>query len=348
MRERAAALSHGRADAVRAGITTADHDDVESIGVHLGRTGIFCKHGLGRAGQIVHSEVHTGELAPIDRQIARLRRTGTQHDGVVIPAHHLCFVVVTDIGIANELDTFLLKELDATHHYILLVELHVGDAVHQKSARSIGTLEHRHRVTCTIQLLSRCKTGRTRTDDRHLLTRTSLRRLGDNPAFLKASLDDGVLNVLDRDGWRIDAEHARPFAGRRTHTPGELGEVIGLVQAIECFAPKSAIDEIVPLGDQIVDGAACRATTDHLTGVTKRHAAVHATSRLITQTTIIEMMVKLAPIFDSLDRRTVERCFAQIFNEPCRLAHDQLPPTRDKSREFSSNAAMMASSPESP
>ena len=42
-----------------------------------------------------------------------------------------------------------------------------------------------------------------------------LRRLGMNPAFVEAALDDGLLDLLDGDRRLVDAEHARRFAGRR-------------------------------------------------------------------------------------------------------------------------------------
>jgi len=188
------------------------------------------------------------------------------------------------------------------HHHILLIELHVGNAVHQKSARAIGSLEHRHRMAGTIQLLCSSKSGGAGADDGYLLASAGLRRLGNNPTLLEATLDDRVLDVLDRDRRRVDAKYARPFARRRTHAPGELRKVIGLVQTIERLTPQTSIDQIVPLGDEVVDGAACGSTTDHLAGVAKRHTTIHATCCLVAQAAIIEMVMELAPILDPLDR----------------------------------------------
>ena len=55
-------------------------------------------------------------------------------------------------------------------------------------------------------------------------------------------------------GRLVDAQHARAFARRGADPAGELGEVVGLVQAIERLAPQAAVDQVVPLGDQVVDG----------------------------------------------------------------------------------------------
>ena len=70
------------------------------------------------------------------------------------------------------------------------------------------------------------------------------------------SVDDGVLDALD--GYRrvADAEHARALAGRRAHPAGEFREVVGLVQALQRLAPEAPVDEVVPLGDEVVDRAA--------------------------------------------------------------------------------------------
>ena len=59
--------------------------------------------------------------------------------------------------------------------------------------------------------------------------------------------------VLMVTGGVVDAEHARAFARRGADAAGELGEVVGAVQALERLAPQAAIHQVVPLRDQIVD-----------------------------------------------------------------------------------------------
>src|SRR5262245_35644327 len=78
---------------------------------------------------------------------------------------------------------------------------------------------------------------------------------GDNPAFLPAFSDDGAFEVFDGDRRGIDAEDARAFARGRADAAGEFGEIVRLVEAFQGFPPEAAIDEIVPLGDKVVDGA---------------------------------------------------------------------------------------------
>src|SRR5262249_28788209 len=108
-----------------------------------------------------------------------------------------------------------------------------------------------------------------------------------------------------------------------------------------------AVHEIVPLGDHVVDRAARSHAADEFAGVAERDAAVHAARGLVAQPLVLHVMVELLPVAHALLRSAVDRQLAQILDESRRLAH-QLPPTRARSRAFSSNATMIASSPVRP
>ncbi len=153
--------------------------------------------------------------AAINRKITRLSRAGRNDDGVEVLTQQLRLDVVTDVGVTDELDAFLFHQLQTTLDDFFLVELHVRNAVHQQTARTIGTLEHSHVVTGFVQLSSSGEAGRAGADDSNALTGASLRRLGQHPAFFPTAIDDRVLDRLDRDGRIVDAEHARTFARRR-------------------------------------------------------------------------------------------------------------------------------------
>ena len=137
---------------------------------------------------------------------------------------------------------------------------------------------------------------------------------GDDPAFLEASVDDRHLDVLDRDRGIGDAEHARAFARRRAHASGELGEVVGLVQPIQRFAPVAAIHQIVPFRNQVVDRAA-------VGRLTERHAAIHAARPLRCQVLRVVSGVDLLEIEQPLRRVAVRLGLAREFLEPRGFAH---------------------------
>src|SRR5262245_13546775 len=96
-----------------------------------------------------------------------------------------------------------------------------------------------------------------------------------------AVINDRAFNILDRNRRVVNAEHARTFAGRGADSAGELGKIIRLVQTLEGFLPKSAIDEIVPFRNQVVDRAAAGHSADQLTGVAEGNATIHAPRSLI-------------------------------------------------------------------
>ena len=142
-------------------------------------------------------------------------------------------------------------------HDLALVELHVRDAVHQQAAGAVVALEHGHEVTGPVQLRRGGETRRPGADHRDLLA--GARRAAAAAATQPSSKPRSMicaLDVLDRDRRLVDAEHARALAGRRADAPGELREVVRHVQPLERLAPQPAVDEVVPLRDQVVDRAA--------------------------------------------------------------------------------------------
>ncbi len=216
--------------------------------------------------------------------------------------------------------------------HLALVELHVRDAVHQQAARAVLALEHGHFVAGAVQLLRGGESRRAGADHGHLLAGARRRRLGQHPAFVPAAVDDLVLDVLDRDRRLVDAEHARAFARRRADAAGELREVVGHVQAVERLAPEPAVDQVVPLRDHVVDRAARGHAADQLAGVAERHAAVHAARALLAQALLLQVRVELVPVADPLQRRAVDRQFAQVFDESGWLAHRRLLSCRPRAR----------------
>ena len=104
-------------------------------------------------------------------------------------------------------------------------------------------------------------------------------RLGPNPAFLESALDDVFFDLLDRHRRLIDAEHARGFAGRGTNSSGKFREIVGGVQLADGLFPASAINQIIPVRNEIVDRAS---------GVAERHAAIHAARALLVAASLQE------------------------------------------------------------
>ena len=153
-----------------------------------------------------------------------------------------------------------------------LLHLELGDAVAQQAARLVVALVDGHRVAGPGELLGRGQPGRAGPDDRHPPPGLRLEGgTGCHPALVPGPVDDRHLDLLDRHRVGVDAEHARRLARRRAQPPGELGEVVGGVQALDGGLPLVPVDEVVPVGDEVAERAAV---------VAERDAAVHAPAGL--------------------------------------------------------------------
>ncbi len=102
----------------------------------------------------------------------------------------------------------------------------------------------------------------------------------------------------------------------RAEATGELGEIIGGVEALNGPGPLIAVDEVVPLGDQIPEWAAV---------VAERNTAVHATRALVLGVFGAERFVDLAPVAQAYLDRAPTRQMAVELHETGGLTHG-LPP----------------------
>ncbi len=320
LQEALAAVTHGGADAVRAGVAAADDDDV-AAGGEDGAGAVVAEDGLGVGGEILHREVHALEGAALDGEVAGRRGAGADDGGVVFLQEDPGLDVLADVGVADEPDALRLHEPDAAEDDRLLVELHVGDAIHEEAAGAVGALEDGDGVAGEVELRGGGEAGGAGADDGDLFPGADGGGRGDDPALVPAAVDDGVLDVLDGDGRLVDAEDAGALAGRGADAAGELGEIVGLVQAVQRLLPQPAVDEVVPLGDEVVDGAAGGHTADELAGVAERDAAIHAPRALRAELLLLHVVVELLPVARALERRAVDGELAQILDESGRLSH---------------------------
>ena len=205
------------------------------------------------------------------------------------------------------------KQIDAALDDAL-VELHVRNAVHQQAADAVGPLVDGDGVAGLVELRRGGEAGGAAADDRDALAGAAGRRLRRDPTFGKAAVDDRVLDVLDRDRRIGDAQHARAFARGRAGAAGELGEVVRLVQPIERVFPAALIDEVVPLGNEVVDRAAGFALAE-------RHAAVHAASALRAQLHVGRRGEDFQEILHPLQRIAVRHRLACEFFKAGGFAH---------------------------
>src|SRR5690606_12629556 len=284
------AVTDRRADAVGACIAAADDNDILVLGRNvIAVLEVGIEQALGVGLEEFHCQMNTLQLAIFDRQVAAVGSAGGQHYRIVFLLQFFRIdrigASAADIGVGDEVDTLGLQQIDTALHHVL-AELHVRNAVHQQAADTIGALVHGHRVAELIQLRGSGETRWTRADNRDLLAGARRRRLRHHPAFLEAAINARVLNIPDRHRLLDGAEHAGTVARCRANTTGELGKIVGEMQAIERVLPAIFVNQIIPFGNQIGNGAA-------IAGLAKWNTAIHAARRLYSQRRLVDLGVQL-------------------------------------------------------
>ena len=258
--------------AVGARVAAADHHDVLA---RRGQPAARSARDRTRAVvQVLHREVHAVELPARHRQVARNARAGRDDDGIVALPQLRRAEILADVHAEAKLDTFGDQLLDTPLHEALL-DLELGHTEAHEAAGSLVALVDDDVLTRARELLRAGEPGRARTDDCDAAPGPAGRRLRGDPTLVPAAVDDRELHLLDRDGVPlVDLEHARRLARRRTEPAGELREVVRAVQLLERLLPAVAVDEVVPVGDQVPERAAVMA---------ERDTALHAAGRLLAR-----------------------------------------------------------------
>ena len=141
-------------------------------------------------------------------------------------------------------------------------------------------------------------------DDGNFFSGARFRGFGANPPFEESSLDNVFFVLLDGDWRRVDAENARGFAGGGADAAGEFGKIISRVQSAHGFAPAVAIDQVVPVGDEVVERAA---------GVAEGDAAIHAAGGLGFDFRVGEVLVDFEIVVDAVRDGAAGGDFAFVF-----------------------------------
>src|SRR5579871_358138 len=333
-----AAMTQRSAYAVRSRVAAADHDHILVLGRDVLSIRVLGVQQALRIGvQKLHGKMNALEVAAfsLGKEVVGPGGTAAQYHSIEFLAELLGRIIFADLAVRDKGDPFGRHQIDAALDHTL-VELHVGYAVHEQAADSIGTLKNGDLVPGPIELGSAGQAGRSRADNRDLFAGALSGRLRNDPALVKCLIDDGTFDALDRDGRLDDAQHTRALTGSRAYPAGELGKVVGLVQPFEGFFPQTAVNQVVPLGDQVVDRTAARHPFNQGAGVAERHAAIHAAGALSAQLFFFTVFVKLQPIPNALGRRPGQRQLTPKFQEAGGLTHSA-PLCLDSSSSLISN-----------
>ena len=213
-------LTYRGAHAVVTGIAAANDHNVQAARVHRGVAAI--EHRDGRSRQVVHGIHHARGINVRSRKPTRSTGAGSHHDGVKV-VELGGNLGIAHVGTQLEHNAQLAHERHATLDHGLL-ELHVGNAVHEKTARAVVALKHRHAGATTRKLPCCHQTSGTGAHHGNRGYTLPCRLKAVRTAVGPLMVANRALVVMDRRGLAIDrAQVACGLAQRRAHATRELG-----------------------------------------------------------------------------------------------------------------------------
>ena len=203
---RARTLAHRRAHAVVARVATADDDDVlarsadSRLAAFEQRTRLLGEI-IDRVDHVTRGEAFLEAFGANTACRTRARRHDDRIEFLGKPrGHH----GIGCVGVQAKLDAKLGHELGAARNH-RLVELHVGNAVHEKAARTIVTFYHRDAGPTASEIPSSDQSCRSRTNHSDMRGTRGSRREPARPAVFPLPIGDGALIVVDRHGLVVAA-----------------------------------------------------------------------------------------------------------------------------------------------
>jgi len=136
---------------------------------------------------------------------------------------------------------------------------------------------------------------------------------------------DRTLDRLDAHRFIGDVQGAGSFTRRGANPASELREIVCGVQYRERGTPISPVNEIIPVGDDVVHRARL---------MTKRDAAIHAARTLFCEFSIFEWDDELLKVLDTIGHRAVSPALAFDFDKTCCFTHGGSTFARAVAREF--------------
>src|SRR5579862_4061716 len=177
------ALTVARAEAVGAGVAAAE--DHHALALRADEDivrNLVALVALVLQRQEFHREVDALKFAAGNRKVARFGRAHRERDRVILRAQLVAGDIKTDTTVGDHLDTLRLHLLDAPMNEVLL-QLEIGNAVHQQAADAIGSLIEGDGMAGARELLRASEAGRSRANDGHALARRARRGLRSDPSL---------------------------------------------------------------------------------------------------------------------------------------------------------------------
>jgi hypothetical protein len=194
--DRLGTVTERGSDTIVTSVTTTNNNNVLVLGSDVGFVAkLRVKQRLGVLVKELHSIVDALELTALDRKVTSNSSTGGNDNNVMAGSK----VIERGVALFAHSDASLEDDALGCHEVgtsldDTLVELHVGNTVHEETSKTIGALVNSDEVTGLVELVSSSQTSRARSDDRNSLASANLGRLRNHPTLLETSVDDSTLD----------------------------------------------------------------------------------------------------------------------------------------------------------
>ncbi len=119
----------------------------------------------------------------------------------------------------------------------------------------------------------------------------------------------------------IESLNAGLFTQCRADASRKLREVVRLQKAAQCMGNVPVINLIVPLRAEVMKGTAGIHSRKLHSGLTERHATVHAARPLLPALLLCKRNMKFLKILDTLLYRNIFIIFSRIIEKSCYFSH---------------------------
>ncbi len=194
----------------------------------------------------------------------------------------------------------------------LFAEFEIGDAVAHQSANAVTLLEQGDGVPGTGQLLCAGQPRGAGAYDGNPLAAFVWRHLRYDPPLFPGAIDNGAFDGFDGDRVVINVQGAGRLAGRGADAAGKFREVVGGVQHLDGLPPLALVDQIIPIGDDVIDRAAV---------VAKGDTAIHAAGSLLSDRLGAERDNKFIVVGYPVCGRCIAPILTRELQKACGFAH---------------------------
>ncbi|CAG1970743.1 unnamed protein product [Fusarium graminearum] len=308
--DRLSTVTERGSDTIVTSVTTTNDNNVLVLGRDVSVvTKLGVEKRLGVLVKELHSVVNTLELAALDREVTSNSSTSCNNNNVMAgpKVAERWMTLLTNCNTGLEDDTLVRHEI-GTALDNTLVELHVGNTVHEETTQAVSSLIDSDKVTSAVELVSSSQTSRAGSNDRDSLASADLRRLRNHPTLLETPINDSTLDRFDADRVFVDTQNTSTLARSRADTAGELGEVSILPLVLE--------HQFAPFRDNVRDRTASL-------GLTERNTTIHATSRLVFELILVKTRAKLSPVLKTGVDRSVLLLTTLVHFETSGLVKDK-------------------------